>query len=140
MARFIDTVDVNRSGDNNRLPFPMAVDRLRNSAELRGDELLSVNPGMRISGSRRDLEGTGSRVGRIVVPDGMRIFQLRTFTRKMESLPGQVLNFVASTVNQYRAIDSTGERHELAGYYAVVAGILFLGAFNSSQQFIYFQF
>ncbi len=27
-----------------------------------------------------------------------------------------------------------------AGYYAVVAGILFLGAFNASQQFIYFQF
>jgi len=27
-----------------------------------------------------------------------------------------------------------------AGYYAVVAGIVFLGAFNASQQFIYFQF
>ncbi len=27
-----------------------------------------------------------------------------------------------------------------AGYYAVVAGILYLGAFNASQQFIYFQF
>lgn len=120
VSRFIDTVIRNQSGDNNRLPFPIGLDHLRGSADVRGRELISVSPGSRISGFREDLLGAGQRVDRIAAPEGMGICQIRVHTRKMESLPGQVLNFVASTVNQYRAIDVPGNEHPLAGYFAVV--------------------
>ena len=122
-ARFLDTILEGSSGDLERLPFPLNPERLSSAIEVRGRLLHEVSPGSRLSGFRDALEGAArgvSPVEAMVPPEGKRIFQLQTKTRKMQSLVGQALNFVGSTTNQYYVLDSSAERYMLAGYYAMV--------------------
>ncbi len=122
VSRFLDTIERSKSGDIERLPFPMGRSRIGRSGEIRGERLAKVDVGRRIAGTREALSPQDSDdiVRDLHKPEGMRIFQIAFNTRKMESLAGQVMNFVGSTTNQYRAVDKSGTRHELAGYYALV--------------------
>jgi hypothetical protein len=121
-ARFIDTVNRGVTGDRDRLPFVMSIDKLRpiSSVELAGTTLASA----RVDGDRAvfevpEKEAEGN-VARFKLPEGKRLFQLETKPRKAKSLPGQVMNFVGSVTNQYKAVDSSGESYDLVGYYAIV--------------------
>jgi len=117
VGRFMDTVV--QSGELVQLPCRMAADKMRShgtDVEMRNGELESG----RVVGAKRTLQEGQEFVDKFAVPEGKKIFQIQTHTRKMESIVGQALNFAASTVNQYKAIDKAGNSHDLCGYYAVV--------------------
>lgn len=116
---FIDTV--NKAGNNDKLPFSMSQQALANQADIPSGKLASIEVGRRIAGPRTELEGRGpGSIRELQVPEGKWIFQVEVSTKKMGSLPGQVINFVTSTMNVYWAVDVTGGRHLLAGFYAIV--------------------
>jgi hypothetical protein len=121
VTRFLDTIIPEMTGAVDRLPFAMSRQNMGGAVEIRAGRLASMTPASRIKGFRDELEGTGAgTVEYFATPSRRRLFQVQAYTRKMQSLGGQVMNFVASTTNQYFAVDSTGERHMLAGYYAIV--------------------
>jgi hypothetical protein len=121
-ARWIDTVNREFSGDTDRLPFAMRLDRLQPILDVTLDGRLFVSG--RLTGDRSALEVSGretdTSVSRFKVPEGKRIFQLQTKPRQAKSLPGEVMNFVGSVTNQYYAVDDAGDSHPLVGYYAIV--------------------
>jgi hypothetical protein len=121
-ARFIDTVNREFSGDTDRLPFAMRLDKLQTVLDVTLDGRLFVSG--RLTGDRSALEASGretdTSVSRYKLPEGKRIFQLQTKPRKAKSLPGEVMNFVGSVTNQYYAVDDAGDSHQLWGYYAIV--------------------
>ncbi len=114
-ARFIDTVNRRESGDRDRLPFAMNLNRL-GDVDLSGERMVRG----RIMGDRSGLQSGDRRLKYLAIPSGRRIFQLQTRARQAQSVLGQAMNFAGSVTNQYRAVDNTGERHALAGYYAIV--------------------
>lgn len=117
VARFMDTVV--KSGESIDLPFRMVAEKLRSNGtdlELKNGQYESG----RVTGAKKTLEDGKEYVDKFVVPEGKKLFQIQTHTRKMESIVGQALNFAASTTNQYVAIDRVGEKHKLCGYYAIV--------------------
>lgn len=121
VARFIDSLLDDQSGPRAELPFPIAAGRLGGSAEARDGRLARIEAGSRVSGFRDELmsEAPGS-ITQFLAPSGQRIFQTAFYTRKMESLPGQVMNYVGSVTNVYSAVDRSGAQYFLAGYYAIV--------------------
>ena len=124
-ARFIDTVNREFTGDRDQLPFPIKADKIRGDAniELSGNLLVSTEVANHLTGDKAallaDKEGPDV-VSRFKVPEGKRIFQLQTKPRKAASLPGQVMNFAGSVVNQYQAFDDSGTGYPLAGFYGIV--------------------
>ena len=117
VARFIDAVVRENTGDNDRLPFSMARTKLGGDAEVQGSLFISG----RVSGERSALASAPTdAVDKFKIPEGKRILQVQVHTRKMQSLLGEVLNFAASTVNQYQAVERGGTPYPLAGYYALV--------------------
>lgn len=121
MARLIDDINLDASGDKPSLPFKISVAKLGSSAEAREGALASVEVGSEIiTGRKRDLQGEGGQtVDRLLPPEGQRIFKLESKTRKMQSLAGQIMNFVGATTNVYTAIGNDGKTYPLAGYYAL---------------------
>jgi hypothetical protein len=117
--RFIDFVE-GSSGDNPRLPLRFAAGKLRSAgAEVAGKQLKSG----RIMGERSTLEHIESgdtAVEQFAVPEEWRLCQIRYRPKKALTVAGQVFNYVARTVNQYYAVDSSGDKHLLCGYYAIV--------------------
>ncbi len=125
VARFIDLVLRNQTGDIDRLPFVLASNKITSlDIEIRDRKLVSIAPKTRLAGFRRDLEALGPQaaqgISTFALPEGKRIFQVQARTKRMESLLGQAINFAAATTNQYKAIDNRGNSHDLAGYYALV--------------------
>ncbi len=122
MARFIDAV-LSNTGDEARLPFEMKPDVLQGQSGLEvvrveGEPTFSYG---RLTGDRKRLETKDNpRVSRFKNPDGKRVFTLETKARQAESLAGGVFNYVGGKTNQYFAIDKSGDRYPLMGYYAVV--------------------
>lgn len=118
-TRFIDFIE-SGSGDNTQLPVRLASSKLRGAdAEVVGKQLKSG----RIMGDRATLERTESgdtAVEQFAVPEGWRLCQIRYRPKKALTVAGQVFNYVARTVNQYYAVDSSGDKHLLCGYFAIV--------------------
>jgi len=108
------------TGLNTALPFVMseaAINRLPD-VTLSGDLVVKA----RVSGARSRFEPAAQgdrRIERFVVPEGKRMVQIRYTPQKGRTLVGQVFNFVGQ-LNQYTAIDSSGNPYELDGYWAVV--------------------
>jgi len=121
-ARFIDAVNRQASGQRDRLPFVMRLDKLRTSLDVELEGQLFASG--RLAGDRGSFEApeneANKHVSRFKVPEDQRMFQLQTKPRKAKSLPGQAMNFVGSVTNQYYVYDSSGERYPLVGYYAIV--------------------
>lgn len=118
-SRFIDAIEGDGTGEVDRLPVALSSTKLvTEQVELSGDRFASG----RVAGDVSALRGTPTegRVDRFLLPEGRKMFQLRTRARRAQSLAGQVLNFVGSVTNQYRAVSSTGDTYPLAGYYALV--------------------
>jgi hypothetical protein len=119
-SRFIDTVDRAHSGDREDLPFAMAANKIRAlDCDLAGNLLVRGQ----FSGEKTELavdKGSKDAVAKFQLPAGKRIFQLATKPRKAASIPGQAMNFAGSIANQYFALDDSGDRHMLAGYYAII--------------------
>jgi len=117
--RFIDLIE-GGSGENAQLPVQLASSKLRGAeVEWAGKELKSG----RLMGERAALERTepgDTTVERFAVPEGWRLCQIRYRPKKALTVAGQVFNYVARTVNQYYAVDSSGDKHLLCGYYAIV--------------------
>jgi hypothetical protein len=119
-SRFIDTVDRSHSGDRDDLPFVLAANKIRSlDCDLAGNLLVRGQ----FSGERSVLagdKGAKDAITKFQLPEGKRIFQLATKPRKAASIPGQAMNFAGSIANQYFALDDSGDRHMLAGYYAII--------------------
>jgi hypothetical protein len=107
------------SMDNRKLPFDMTRRAFQGAGDvtLDGDEFVSG----RIFGSLSRLEhsGDGPKVENFSIPEGMRMVQVRYQPQRVQSIVGQVFNFVGQ-LNRYRLVDSNGEYHWLSGYYAIV--------------------
>jgi len=107
------------SGDNSRLPFPMARRALQGAGDVRldGDKLASG----RVFGLRSRLEhaGEGPKVDEFKVPPGRRLIQVRYKPKQARTIVGDVFNYVAQ-LNQYRIVAANGDTFDLAGYYAIV--------------------
>jgi hypothetical protein len=122
VARFIDSVTPN-TGDEGRLPFEMRVDLLQSQSEtelvdVRGEPRFAYG---RLSGSRTQLESRESqRVRHFRHPGNQRIFTLETRARQAQSLAGSVFNYVGGRTNQYFAVDKSGDKYPLMGFYGVV--------------------
>jgi hypothetical protein len=120
VTRFIDQLE-SPSGENRRLPFKLSVAKAK-----RGESVEVTAAGFasgRIMGEQSRFEPDAqddATTEDFVVPEGSKLCQIRFKPRKVASLPGQVFNYVARTVNQYRVIDNTGESHPLCGYYAII--------------------
>jgi hypothetical protein len=121
-ARFIDTVNRQFTGDQDKLPFAMRLDKLRPMLDVQLDGKLLASG--RLASDRSALEvperEADQNVAKFKVPEGKRLFQLQTRPRRARSLPGQVMDFAGSVVNQYKAYDDTGKDYDLVGYYAIV--------------------
>jgi hypothetical protein len=121
-ANFVDTIELNGTGDLTTLPFPLAGDKVRANLDvtIEGKQLASG----RIQGLRSEFQTTDNlrdtNITEFKLPEGKRLFQLQAHAKKAASLPGQVLNFAGSVVSQYQAEDETGASHPLIGYYALV--------------------
>jgi hypothetical protein len=118
--RFFGRVLEAESGDNPRLPFPMARRVLRGAGSdvtLDGDKFAAG----RVFGSRARLEETGdaAKVEEFEVPAGERLLQVRYKPKEARTVAGDVFNYVAQ-LNQYYAEDTAANRYNLAGYYAIV--------------------
>lgn len=116
--RFIDTV-LEGSGQNDQLPVPMNPEALRSLSRvnLRGGRYANG----RVSAYRTEIESTGSNaVRRFALPEDYRMVQLITRARDVETIAGNLFNWVGSVVNQYFAVDEVGELYPLAGYWAIV--------------------
>jgi hypothetical protein len=120
-ARFIDTANRQFTGERDRLPFVMRLDRLRPMLDVQLDGL-AIAAG-RLTGDRSSLEApereADQNVTRFKVPEGRRIFQLQTRPRRASSLLGQAMDFAGGVTNQYQAFDETGNGYPLVGYYAI---------------------
>ncbi len=120
-ARFIDTVVRNLSGDRDKLPFVLRLEKVRPMLDVQLDGTLLVSG--RLSGERSALElperEAEKNVARFKVPEGQRVFQLATKPRQANSLLGQAMNFVGGVTNQYHAYDDTGAPWPLVGYYLI---------------------
>lgn len=117
LFRFVDSVDLNNSGDIDRLPVPLLAERVRSAdTEVDGDALKSG----RVFGDVDAFAGEGPKVERFRLPEGKRLCQIRYSPKKAMTTAGQVFNYVARTVNQYSAVDSNGGKHPLSGYFAIV--------------------
>lgn len=110
------------SGTNEvrNMPFDMSLDALKRIADVKldGEELVHgrfAGPKSRLG----SVQGAKS-VNYIKVPAGKKLFQMRYEPKKVNSLVGQVFNFVGGNINQYFALDDRGGRYPLAGYFAVV--------------------
>ncbi|MBU0640364.1 MAG: CvpA family protein [Planctomycetes bacterium] len=112
-----------RSGDNKLLPFAMRQELLARGG---GTDVAAEGAALvsgRCFGLAKDFEPKNLKdrfVNSFAVPQGYRLCQIRFSPRQANSLPGQVFNFVARTVNQYRAVDSEGTEYLLVGYYGLV--------------------
>jgi len=121
-ARFIDTTNRQFTGERDRLPFVMRLDRLRPMLEvqLEGTSMVSG----RIAADRGSLEApekeAEQNVSQFKAPEGKRIFQVQVKPRKAKSFLGQVMDFAGSVTNQYQCYDETGTPYPLVGYYAIV--------------------
>ncbi|MBK9121327.1 MAG: CvpA family protein [Phycisphaerales bacterium] len=117
-----DVLDYALTGPEHRLPFPLAMDRARAASqiEVSGNALVRG----RLTGDMSAWSPPGTltdgNVSVLRIPDGMCIMQFRLNLQQARSLPGQIMNFVTGTTNQYYAADDVGELYPLAGYYAVV--------------------
>ena len=109
----------NGSGDNDALPFDLAMDRLKLEADVQLSGNLFVSGRLHGEVSRYKHSGTGEKAERFKVPDDTRICQIRYQPQRARTLVGRVLNY-AARINQYFAVDSTGEKHMLCGYYVIV--------------------
>ncbi|MBI5863841.1 MAG: hypothetical protein HZB38_04920, partial [Planctomycetes bacterium] len=103
------------------LPFEFASAKLKNSSDvkLKGEQIVHA----RLSGNRSQYElqsGQPGAVKTFQVPQGYRILQIRYKPKEARTIVGQVFNYVGGTVNQYIAVDDRGDKHLLAGYYAIV--------------------
>jgi uncharacterized membrane protein required for colicin V production len=120
-ARFIDTVNRGLSGDRDKLPFVLRLDKVRPMLDVQLDGLLLVSG--RLSGDRSALElpekDADKNVAKFKVPEGQRIFQLATKPRRANSLLGQAMDFAGGVTNQYQAFDDTGKGYPLVGYYMI---------------------
>ncbi|MBW7906134.1 MAG: hypothetical protein LC135_16785 [Phycisphaerae bacterium] len=118
--RFIDAIEHGRTGDVDNLPIKMSVASIRRAGgELSGRMFKSG----RIVGEVARLEPQlgDEEVEKIKIPDGgYRLFQLQYYPKKALTLAGQVFNYVALNVNQYKCASESGETYPLAGYYAIV--------------------
>ncbi len=118
VMRFIDAI-VQPSGDYDKMPVMLDLAKVRNAGvEIADGRFVSG----RVSGDFESLRQVGNSPGieYFKIPEGKRICQIRYHPKKAHSLAGQVFNYVARTLNQYSAQDDTGDRHMLAGYYAIV--------------------
>jgi hypothetical protein len=117
--RFVDLVE-SGSGDNDFLPFKLSQAKLRGEADVELEADLFVSG--RVVGSRAQWESKAvdGVVEKIKIPDGHRICKISFKPREVKTLVGQVLNWVAARVNQYSAIDETGDKYFMSGYYAIV--------------------
>jgi hypothetical protein len=113
---FMGIVTMSRKED--RLPLRVAPQLAANSANVSGETLVSG----RLSGSERQLEAdrAAGSVQEFAAPEDMSVIQVRFRPYQARSLAGQVFNFVGSTLNQYYAEDTTGQRYPLRGYFATV--------------------
>ncbi len=121
-ARFIDTTNRQFTGDRDRLPFPMRLDRLRPMLDVQLDGTAFASG--RLTGDRSTLEApekeADQNVSHFKAPEGKRVFQVQTRPRRAKSLLGQVMDFAGAVTNQYQAYDDTGNAYPLVGYYAIV--------------------
>jgi hypothetical protein len=118
--RFIDVIEY-PSGDATRLPMPLGGNKARRGegVELEGKALKSG----RILGERGQLaasEGSETNVEDFHLPAGYRLCQIRFKPKRALTIAGQVFNYVARNVNQYFAVDDSGDKVPLCGYFAVV--------------------
>lgn len=119
VMRFIDLIE-GGSGENTRLPIVLASSKLRGAEVEWAEKVLKSG---RLMGDQATLERTESgdtTIEHFAVPEGWRLCQIRYRPRKALTLAGRVFNYVARTVNQYYAVDSSGDKHLLCGYYAIV--------------------
>jgi hypothetical protein len=120
-ARFIDTINRTLSGDRDKLPFVLRLDKVRPMLDVELDGTLFVSG--RLSGEKSALElperEGDKNVAKFKVPEGQRMFQLATKPRKAASLLGQAMNFAGGVTNQYQAYDDTGQGYPLVGYYMI---------------------
>ncbi len=120
--RFIDTIVSDGTGPNDDLPFPMALDkiRLQSEIELSSDNLIVRG---RLAADRAALTAadiSATTVRKFKLPAGMKLFQLRCKPEAAKSIAGGALDFVGSVVNQYKAVDKTGDEYPLCGYFGIV--------------------
>jgi hypothetical protein len=117
-ARFIDAVDLSRSGDREgRLPFALSSSALRRqpNTEVRGDTITEAG----IHGYRDQLTQGSTDVERLDVPSGQRLIEIAVQARRANSVLGQAMNFAGSITNQYRAVGADGREYPLCGYYGI---------------------
>lgn len=108
------------SAENIRLPFPVAVSKVRGreGVELADGKLVKG----RFQGTRSSFEpttGDEPTVRDFALPPGKKLLQIRWQPRKVLTLVGQVFSFV-DQVAQFEVTDDRGETYMLAGYFGIV--------------------
>lgn len=119
ILRFADVSNSSRSGGYRDLPFQLDRAKLQRAPEVQLEDGKIASG--RLSGP---LQTWGPQpeqptVRELVIPEGKAICQLTIHARKAGSLAGGVFNFVGATLNQYKALDSSGNEYPLKGYVAV---------------------
>lgn len=112
---------ITQGGQLEDLPFGIGASQAQNRGEdleISGDAVVRG----RYSGPKQQLEpGPGQpMVGKLQVPENRRLVQIRFRPYRAKTLAGQVFNFVDRTLNQYKAVDDRGNKHDLSGYFAVI--------------------
>lgn len=118
--RFVDAVEPGRTGDVDDIPVKLSPAAVRRGAngEVEGKTMKSG----RVQGVVTSLAPQAGEepVEKFKLPEGHRIFQLQYYPKRALTLAGQVFNYVALNVNQYKCSCESGNTYMLSGYYAIV--------------------
>lgn len=115
-TRFVDVVSPT-SGVVEFLPWGFSREALRRQNDTKVED--GKFAGGRVAGFVDDLVQPNKDIERYFVPEGYGLLQIRYSPKQAQSLVGQVMNYAAQ-LNQYKAIDDTGQSYMLCGYFAVV--------------------
>ncbi len=107
------------SGDRRDLPFEFDLAKLKGSPDVKMDGEYLVHA--RVSGTKSAFEKkAGASAKEFKIPPGYKVLAIRYVPKQARSIVGEVFNYVGSNVNQYLAVDDTGSKHPLTGYFGKV--------------------
>lgn len=116
---FFGSVIGGDSGDRRDLPYEFDLAKLKSSPDVKMDGELLVHA--RVSGTKSVYEKKGAAVAKeFKIPAGYKILQIKYVPKQARTVVGEVFNFVGSNINQYLAVDDTGTKHPLTGYFGKV--------------------
>ncbi len=117
--RTFGSVLTGNSGSHEQLPIPISLSSLRRASnvKLTGDRMSAGRLFGAVSRFAPDRENPPA--AGFAVPANHSIVHIRYKPKEARTVVGDVFNYVAK-LNQYFAVDDTGERWPMSGYYAVV--------------------